>query len=193
MGAKSVRHLAAFVLVLVCCVAVAEPKHKGGETPSGSVLKEPVRSEVPVAQLPQVDPKECEELAEKLAGITTEEKILKAARGIMLCSDASCMRLSDKNRKYTSTFTLHANLKAKRVELRHVKEADKELGTDKVTYSFYIESGEHTEKLLACFGNKALKATVVVQSFVKVPTEVDSHLKFRANVSKLEVVEPVAE
>lgn len=193
MSAKYVRHLAAFVFVFTCCIAAAEPKHNDQQTPAASVLNKPGRSEAEVVQLPKVDPKECEEMAKKLAAITTEEKPLTAPRSIMLCSAASCMRLSDKNRKYSSSFTLHADLKAKIVELQHIKEADKELGTEREVYSFFINSGEHTEKILACFGNKSLKAEVVVQSFVKIPVEDDFHLKFRINLAKLEVVQPVAE
>lgn len=198
MGTKCVRQLAAFVVVFAYCIAasaVEPPKrmHKGGQATSSSLAKKTAdHPEVDVAQAAPVDPAKCKELAEKLTQIQTEEKTVKG-NGVMLCSEASCMRLTDKNRKYKSTFTLHADLKEKTIELRHVKEEDKELGTPKATYSFYVQSGEHTEMLLACFGNKPLTGTVVVQSFVRLPTEGDTHLKFRANVQNLEVTQPVAE
>ena len=186
MGTKCVRQLAAFVVVFACCVAVAEPKrkHTGGQASSA-------HPEIEVAELPPVDASKCQELAEKLKEFKADEKTLKDGPRITLCSEAGCMRLNDKFRTYKSTFTLHADLKEKTIELRHVKEADKEAETSKVTYSFFVNSGEDTEQLLACFGNKPLKGTVVVQSFVKVPGEEDAHLKFRANVLNLEVVPPV--
>lgn len=192
MSAKYVRHLAAFMLLFACCVVADKPKHKVGDTPNSPKLKNAVRSEVEVPALPKVDPRECAKLAEKLTRINTEEKPVKGT-GVMLCSEASCMRLTDKARKYKSTFVMHADLKAKTIELRHVKEADKELGTPKAIYSFFVESAEDTEKIMACFGNKPLTGTVVVQSFVRTPTEGDTHLKFRANVLNLEVTQPVAE
>lgn len=196
MGAKWVRHLAALVVVFECCiasVAVAAPRHQDDVTGtvSGSGTKSG-RSTAHVAQLPKVEPKECEKLAQKLTQFKTEEKSVKGT-GVMLCSEASCMRLTDKIRKYSSTFVMHADLKEKTIELRHVKEADKELGTPKTTYSFYVHTGEDTEKIIACFGDKPLKGAVVVQSFVKTPMEGDTHLKFRANVLNLEVTPPVAE
>jgi|GEM_PF-4468092 len=190
MGTKCVRQLAAFIVLFTCCGAVADTHGEG--TATGVSKANGTHPDLQVAELPPVEPKKCQELAQKLTTFKTEEKSLKEAR-VMLCSEASCMRLTDKIRKYTSTFTLHADLKAKTVELRHVKEADKEVGTPKATYSFFVESGDDTEKLLSCFGNKALKGTVVVQSFVKVPTEGDPHLKFRANVLSLEPVEPLGE
>jgi hypothetical protein len=199
MGTKCVRQLAAFVVVFACCIesyAAEPPKrmHKDGQASSTSLAKKTAdHPEVDVAQAAPVDPAKCKQLAEKLTQIKTEEKTLKDGPRIMLCTQASCVRLSDKFRKYRSTFTLHADLKAKTIELRHVKEADREAETPKVTYSFFVDSGEDTEAFLACFGNKPLKATVVVQSFVKVPGEDDAHLKFRANVLDLEASPPAAE
>lgn len=192
MGMKCVRQLAAFIVLFTCCAAAADDASKKGPHSVPETQKE-LHAEVAVPQNRPYSPSQCEDLLKELFNIKTEEKTLKEARGIMLCSEASCMRLSDKFRTYKSTFTLHADLKAKTIELRHVKEEDKELGTPKAIYSFYVNTGEKTEGLSSCFGNKPLKGTVVVQSFDKVPAEDDVHLKFRANVLNLEVVPPVTE
>jgi hypothetical protein len=96
-------------------------------------------------RFPRYFPENARNYAEKLTRINTEEKPVKGT-GAMLCSEASCMRLTDKARKYKSTFVMHADLKAKTIELRHVTEADKELGNSQKPFTVSLSSLLRTQK-----------------------------------------------